>query len=453
MFDKLASLKQENIVPHKEEECAREKTGQGVRIREKTERVIIPGLIDVIFSWSLAHVLNRDLLKDKVKQIPETFLSTDHYFHSFISPLIEETHADLLSGVRAAWQSPALEVIDVKSSADFKPPRALYYNIWLNRASEGERVRKTYEPGVGDLIALSDVRPKSIDDFNRPKRSFLIALVQGKDVGSDRLSILSSKTIPFKKPDREKGERGDRLFIVYLSNLTTNIRIWKALNSDMESANLNIIRTVLKVDPSVDEEKCVLCSFSETKASAISNHRTTIESFGLDNAQQEAVISCIATRECGHRNAINLVWGPPGTGKTKTVASLLYLLFKMKCRTLTCAPTNIAVFGIIKRVMQLLQDGLEYETYGLGDIVLFGNGKRMGIDDHEDLFDVFLDNRVAALGSSLSPDHGWKNHILSMVSFLEDPEEQYREYLGKEKDIRNITRMMLRWKRKQGLQV
>ncbi|XP_075090185.1 uncharacterized protein LOC107780673 isoform X2 [Nicotiana tabacum] len=202
----------------------------------------------------------------------------------------------------------------------------------------------------------------------------------------------------------------------------------------MESANLNIIRTVLKVDPSVDEEKCVLCSFSETKASAISNHRTTIESFGLDNAQQEAVISCIATRECGHRNAINLVWGPPGTGKTKTVASLLYLLFKMKCRTLTCAPTNIAVFGIIKRVMQLLQDGLEYETYGLGDIVLFGNGKRMGIDDHEDLFDVFLDNRVAALGSSLSPDHGWKNHILSMVSFLEDPEEQYREYLGKEKE-------------------
>lgn len=72
MFDKLASLfaslKQENIVPHKEEECvgAREKTGQGVRIREKTGGVIIPGLTDVIFSWSLADVLNRDLLKDKV---------------------------------------------------------------------------------------------------------------------------------------------------------------------------------------------------------------------------------------------------------------------------------------------------------------------------------------------------------------------------------------------------
>ncbi|XP_075105369.1 LOW QUALITY PROTEIN: uncharacterized protein LOC107763176 [Nicotiana tabacum] len=218
------------------------------------------------------------------------------------------------------------------------------------------------------------------------------------------------------------------------------MRIWKALNSDMESANLHVIRTVLKVDPSVDEEKCVLCSFSETKASAMSNHRTTIESFGLDNAQQEAVISCMATRECGHSNAINLIWGPPGTGKTKTVASLLYLLFKMKCRTLTCAPTNIALLGIIKRVMQLLQDCLEHETYGLGDIVLFGNGKRMSIDDHDDLFDVFLDNCAAALWSSLSPDHGWKNHILSMVSLLEDPEKQYCEYLEKGKENKEHNR-------------
>lgn len=178
-------------------------------------------------------------------------MSTDHYFKSFISPLIEETHADLLSGVTNASQSPALEVIDVTKSEDHKPPKGLYYNIWLNRAIEGDRFTKTYEPEVGDLIALSDVRPKTTGDLNRPKRSFLIAFVQAKDEGSNRITILSSKPIPFKKPDREKHEQGDSLFIVYLSNLTTNIRIWNALNSDMKSENMNIIRTVLKVDPSV----------------------------------------------------------------------------------------------------------------------------------------------------------------------------------------------------------
>lgn len=39
----------------------------------------------------------------------------------------------------------------------------------------------------------------------------------------------------------------------------------------------------------------------------------------------------------------------------------------------------------------------EYDTYGLGDIILFGDEKRMKMDDHGDLFDVFLDNRVAAV--------------------------------------------------------
>lgn len=160
---------------------------------------------------------------------------------------------------------------------------------------------------------------------------------------------------------------------------------------------------------------------------------TTIDSFGLDNAQREAIVSCIATRECGHQNAVKLIWGPPGTGKTKTVPSLLHVLFNMKCSTLTCAPTNIAVLGITKRVMHLVQDGLKYDTYGLGDIVLFGNRKRMGIDDHEDLFDVFLDNRIAALTSCLSPDDGWKSCILSMISLLRDPKGLYHEYLQNEK--------------------
>lgn len=57
---------------------------------------------------------------------------------------------------------------------------------------------------------------------------------------------------------------------------------------------------------------------------------------------------------------------------------------------------------------------------------------RMETDDHEDLFDVFLDNRIAVLARSVSPDHGWKSCILSMISLLQDPEEQYREYYLRE---------------------
>lgn len=405
---------------------------------KKTEKKI-PGLVDLVFSWSLKDVLNKDLYKDKVKVIPQTFVSIDHYLKSFITPLVEETHADLLSNLSTVSRSPALEVLNVKISKDFKPPKGLYYNIFLKRANEGEgkNCESKYEPEVGDLIALTDVKPRRIEDLNRPKRSYLIAIVQGSNnENSDRISILSSQLIPFKKPDRANGEQGDKLFIVSLSNLTTNIRIWNALHSDLENSNLKIIKTLMiSDDPNVGEVDCSLCSVGEAKANiAISSSRAIAQSFELDNAQQEAVVSCVATRQCAHRNTVKLIWGPPGTGKTKTVASLLYVLLKMRCRTLTCAPTNIAVLGVTERLMQNIQSRLQYDTYGLGDIVLFGNGERMKIDDHEDLFDVFLNNRVDALARCLSPDNGWRIGIQSMICLLEDPEEQYRKNLEELRD-------------------
>ena len=62
----------------------------------------------------------------------------------------------------------------------------------------------------------------------------------------------------------------------------------------------------------------------------------------------------------------------------------------MKCRTVTCAPTNIAVIEVATRLLRLVRQSIEFVSYGLGDIVLFGNGERMKIDNHDDLVDYFL---------------------------------------------------------------
>jgi hypothetical protein len=101
----------------------------------------------------------------------------------------------------------------------------------------------------------------------------------------------------------------------------------------------------------------------------------------LNDAQEEGVLSCIAARECSHKNTVKLIWGPPGTGKTKTASSLLFALLKRRCRTLTCAPTNVAVLELTSRFIRLVMKSLDYLTYGLGDIVLFGNRKWMKIDN------------------------------------------------------------------------
>ncbi|KAL7231117.1 hypothetical protein ACSBR2_009396 [Camellia fascicularis] len=392
------------------------------------------GLIDVVFSWSLADVLNKDLYKNQVKQIPRTFSSTEHYMKSFINPLIEETHANLFSSLERLSRVPFSQVLSLEITKDYKPPKDLFYKISLKRGNTANDHEPNYEPEFEDLIALTEVRPKCIDDLNRPKSPFLVAVVQRMKDGydHDKLIIRSSKPIAFYADKEEHRKKKKSLFVVFLTNLKTNVRIWTALNSELEGGNMNIIKTVLQIDPNVETD-CTLCNSQENDTVVVHNARNAISSFNLDDCQKAVVLSCLDTRECPHQISVKLIWGPPGTGKTKTVGSLLFALFRMKCRTLTCAPTNIAVLGVATRLVSLVRKSFQYDTYGLGDIVLFCNGEKAKIDDHEDLIDVFLDYRISVLASCFAPMSGWNNSVESMICLLEDTELLYQLYLEKEK--------------------
>nr|TKS00006.1 uncharacterized protein D5086_0000188140 [Populus alba] len=417
------------------------------------EELVIPGrsLVDLVFSWSIGHVLNKDLYKNQVKKIPETFVSTTHYMKSFIPALIEETRADLCSNMTMVSQAPKRKIFSLGIAKENKPPKDLFYKIWFEKMRNNVNGEGIYEPGVGDLLALTDVRPKDIDDLNRPGFNYLLAYVHGLSLAKDDndrydiLSILTSKPIEFELEDREnkkesviagKGRRKNifaNVFVVYLVNMMTNIRTWRSLNSDPEGGNMKIIQNVLQTS-SADGQDCTHCLSEVNRNATLSGmEETIISSPNLNNSQQDAIVSCIGLSECQHQSTVKLIWGPPGTGKTKMVGLLLFSLLKLKCRTLTCAPTNIAVLEVTSRLLRLVTDSLEYETYGLGDIVLYGNGKRMKISEKDDLEDIFLDNRVEALCHCFNPSTGWKHTVDSLITLLEDPEHQYRRYLEKQK--------------------
>ncbi|CAL5371478.1 unnamed protein product [Camellia sinensis] len=417
-----------------------EMMGMGSKGQNSEEPNEGQGLIDLVFSWSLADVLNKDLYKGKVNLIPKTFSSTKDYMKSFIYPLIEETHADLLSSIEMVARAPTREILTVETTKGF--PKMLRYNIILERMENtANNYEGMYEPAVGDLIALTELRPKCIDDLHRPNSSYLVALVTKTNDDSDcfwiqqeenkddsdelEIKVLSSNLIMFAADELEDQNKKRKLFAVYLTNMITNIRIWTALNSE---GNVNIIKRVLQTDSTIGTE-CIHCLYQGNDSVSLSSVRNVISSFNLDDSQKAAVLSCVATRECHHQNTVKLIWGPPGTGKTKTVGSLLFSLLKLKCRTLTCAPTNIAVLGVTARLMSLVRDAFKDDPYGLGDIVLFGNWKRMKIDEHEDLLDVFLDYRVSMLWKAFAPATGLNKNLEAMICLLEGPEEQYCLYL------------------------
>ncbi|XP_057779564.1 uncharacterized protein LOC130998148 [Salvia miltiorrhiza] len=210
-------------------------------------------LVDIIFSWSIDDIMNNNLYKHNVNDIDDTFPSVKHYLNSFINPLIEETHADLRSNMTSLHSAPVVQVLEVAEDDHFEPPDNLLYELKLE---EADKTAEEYEPQVGDLIVLSQVRPKCIDDLHGPHLSYHFALVQGMRDEYDFLSILSSKPINLDNAD---GEFRHALFAVYLTNLTTNLRIWKALHPG-EEPNTGILSSVLRIDPSVRFiQDCFLC--------------------------------------------------------------------------------------------------------------------------------------------------------------------------------------------------
>ncbi|XP_075645223.1 helicase sen1-like [Castanea sativa] len=312
--------------------------------------------------------------------------------------LSEETHADLLSSMPTVSQAPTHAIFSVRQTVKCIPPKDLFFHVTLESVKKFENHGVRYEPEVRDIIAITGLRPKCIADLERPNRPYLVAFVLS--VRYKRfLTILSSKPILF---EHGKNKKRQTLYAVPLINMTTNILIWRALNSKLEGGNLNIIQSVLQSSSMVKilvisyfiwMLQIVLPSLLK-KIAALPLQLLVPESALLIYASQmDAILCCLVTSECNHQNTVKLIWGPPGTGKTQTVGVLLFSLLRMKCKTLTCAPTKTAVLEVTHRLLKNVTESLEYDTYGLGDVVLFGNGKRMKILDHYNLLNIFLDNR------------------------------------------------------------
>lgn len=172
----------------------------------------------------------------------------------FAFPLIEETRADLCSSITNVSTAPTYEILEIK---DAEPPSYMNYAIKIGRNQDTESDADVYEPSYGDLIAFTVVRPKFIDDLYTPTTTFTIALVQRVKIEKDNsvLLVISSKPI---KP--EEGMHYIRsLFAVFLTNMTTNLRIWEALNFKPDGRNANIIDKVLQHNPVVRITIYILC--------------------------------------------------------------------------------------------------------------------------------------------------------------------------------------------------
>ncbi|KAG9442402.1 hypothetical protein H6P81_018256 [Aristolochia fimbriata] len=367
-----------------------------------------PDLASFVFSWSLKDICNENLYGNKVASIPTTFSSVEQYFKSFCVPLLEETRADLSSNMEMISRAPASKVLSIKSK---KPSEKLLYDVRIRLLTAGEGNSDSYVPKTGDVLVLSSIRPKKKSDLESIRESITLASVIKNEnyevLPEYQIKIQSSRSIAV-----EKGQEPS-LFAVYLSNITTNSRIWLSL-SITSVKNSSIIQNVLNTD-SLATGGCNKCSDS-----CIDQSEATLFQSDLNKSQKAAISNSLSLTKCSHKHRVQLIWGPPGTGKTKTISTLLRALVEKKHRTVTCAPTNIAVVQIASRLLNLIKAS-RGKDYLLGDVVLYGNRQKMKIKEEEELEDIFLEDRVEKLAECFNPRSGWNHQLGEMINLLQDP--------------------------------
>uniref|UniRef100_A0A0E0NJB2 Helicase ATP-binding domain-containing protein n=1 Tax=Oryza rufipogon TaxID=4529 RepID=A0A0E0NJB2_ORYRU len=352
-----------------------------------------------------------------VKKIPTIFSSLKEYMGSFTVPLIEETRADLCSALEGIKHAPAAEVTRIKLCSD----EQLIYSFFANKADPKDIFQEVYAPKEADTLLLTDRKPRHISDLGRGEKPLVIASVlKAEDAEGNTVVRLSSKHV-----EQQFGLESS-LFAVFLINMTTYNRIWSELDAVVASVrNTDIIRMIVNCNPKVGQE----CSYSSELPLHLPDRALGgLEDFKLNKSQKVAVLDCVSAMQ-QRSSSVRLIWGPPGTGKTKTISTLLWAMLVKNHRTLTCAPTNTAVVEVASRVLNLLEDPSagSGKACFLSDVVLFGNEDRMNVDGN--LTKIFLEKRARRLQKCLSPGSGWVHSLSSMIRILEQPLVQYDSYV------------------------
>lgn len=116
-------------------------------------------------------------------------------------------------------------------------------------------------------------------------------------------------------------------------------------------------------------EKCVI---PREEAEAISNYAASKADHGLNASQKEAVIHAA-------EKGLTIIWGPPGTGKTQTLAGCIHGLVhnsvqrKKPLNILVTGPTYKAVEELIERVL----DGLDNDPSSPADVFVGYSSSKM----------------------------------------------------------------------------
>ena len=151
----------------------------------------------------------------------------------------------------------------------------------------------------------------------------------------------------------------------------------------------------------------------------------------LDPSQQEAIAFSLTDNQY-----ISLIHGPPGTGKTSTVAELIQqAVFQYKYKVLVAAPSNVAVDNVLERIVQSQHQRTKKQSPRIKAVRL-GHPARI----KPAILQYSLEHQVqCAQGTEIVKDV--RKELQSFLQILLDPKSRdrrtaYREVKSLRKEVR-----------------
>lgn len=140
-------------------------------VSDKRKKAYTDPFTDIVFSWSLEDILNRNFYQDQVERISDSFKSVEHYLGSYVYPLLEETRAQLHLGMDIIWNQPFTEVSYFAESNTYGTKvYEVKVDCWRNRFCD--RSSEPYKTFPGDVFILADAKPETVSDLQRAGRSW-----------------------------------------------------------------------------------------------------------------------------------------------------------------------------------------------------------------------------------------------------------------------------------------
>ena len=292
------------------------------------------------------------------------------------------------------WLKCEVDVVILKHNPNALDPRNLNTNqvnpplnftfIKLVTLINPMQEREGYHPRTGSLIAIKvPVEDKStvvfayVDVQIRYTRT--VVSKELKDAIPNATSTLMLSVFA-SKGSAAQIKKGAILSICNISYLKPNIRIWNGLTRLKDSP---LGAFVLK--PGIE---CI------TPPVQIPEY--IVPEMPLNPSQTKAVTGVAAAVLGDARPRISVIHGPPGTGKTRTIVSLVTQIYRkakdsnLRSLILLCAPSNAAVDELTRRLLDLSVVNIHLK------IVRNGFSGRYGVDKivQEQSYDKIVERRV-----------------------------------------------------------